>query len=99
MAKQRAEGAKKRLAYFTIDEKVPLWCLEGVYRNGEAVGVLRRADFGHTINKSIGSAFVKRSDGKIVSDNYLLQGKYEIDVMGQLYEAKIHLEGFLTHNK
>lgn len=94
VAKQRAEGVKKRLTYFTMDKAVALWGNEGVYRNGEAVGFLRRADFGHTINKSIGNAFVKRADGQTVTDEYLEQGTYEIDVMGQKYEAKLHLSGF-----
>lgn len=91
VAKQRAEGIKRRLVQFTVDDKVPLWSLEGVYRDGVAVGHLRRADFGHTINKSIGSAYVKRLDGQTITDDYLMQGKYEIDVMGKLYEAKIRL--------
>lgn len=98
MSGQRTNGVEKRLAYFTIDEKIPLWGLEGVYRNGEAVGLLRRADFGHTINKSIGNAFIKRPDSQIVTDDYLRQGKYEIDVMGQLYEAKLHQSGFPKHD-
>lgn len=98
MSGQRTNGVEKRLAYFTIDEKIPLWGLEGVYRNGEAVGLLRRADFGHTINKSIGNAFIKRPDSQIVTDDYLRQGKYEIDVMGQLYEAKLHHSGFPKHD-
>lgn len=98
VSEQRVNGVKKRLAYFTIDEKIPLWGLEGVYRNGEAVGLLRRADFGHTINKSIGNAFIKRPDSQIVTDDYLRQGKYEIDVMGQLYEAKLHHSGFPKHD-
>lgn len=98
MTEQRTKGAKKRLAYFTIDAKVPLWGFEGVYRDGEAVGLLRRADYGHTINKSIGNAFIKRSDGQTVTDDYLQQGKYEIDVMGQMYAAKLHHSGFSAHD-
>lgn len=86
------------MTYFTIDEKIPLWGLEGVYRNGEAVGLLRRADFGHTINKSIGNAFIERLDGQNITDDYLQQGKYEIDVMGQFYEAKLHHFGFPKYN-
>lgn len=98
MAEQRANGVKKRLAYFTIDEQIPLWGFEGVYRDGEAVGLLRRANFGHTINKSIGNAFIKRSDGQTVTDDYLQQGKYEIDVMGQMHAAKLHHSGFSAHD-
>lgn len=91
IAEQRANGINKRLAHFTIDEKIPLWGFEGVYRNGEAVGILRRADFGHTITKSIGNALIKGLNGHTITDDYLQQGKYEIDVMGQLHDAKMHL--------
>lgn len=89
---QRATGIRKRLVYLTIDEKIPLWGLEGVYRNGKAVGFLRRAEYGYTIDKPIGKCYINRTDDQIIDNTFLLQGKYEIDVMGRLYEAKLHLK-------
>lgn len=90
--KQQREGVYKRLSYFTLNEDIPIWGLEGVYRDGEAVGHIRRADFGHFINKSIGKAYIRRTDGIPVNNEYLLEGSYEIDVLGKLYPAKLHLD-------
>lgn len=86
---QLKNGVQKRLVSLTLKEKVAIWGLEGVYCNGNAIGYLRRADFGHFINKSIGKAFIKVDDeNKIDWKN----GTYEIDVLGKLYPADLHIE-------
>ncbi|KAG4075763.1 hypothetical protein HA402_003589 [Bradysia odoriphaga] len=89
--KQRAEGVSKRLVYLTIDEKIPLWGLEGVFRNGECVGYLRLGEFGYSINKSIGKSYISCAKGSWIDNEYLSNGQYEIDVLGQRYKAKLHL--------
>lgn len=89
--KQRAEGVYKRLAYFTIDEKIALWGLEGIYRNGECVGHLWLGEFGYFINKSIGIGYISCPSGRRIDNDYLRAGEYEIDVIGQRYKAKLHL--------
>lgn len=90
--KQQQSGLTKRLVFLTINEEVPLWGLEGVYRNGKPVGHLRRAEFGYSLNKSIGQAYIHRSDGESIDIDYLKQGAYEIDVMGCLHPAKLHIK-------
>lgn len=90
--KQQKDGLSKRLVYLTVNEEVPLWGLEGVYRNGEPAGHLRRAEFGYFINKSIGQSYICRSDGNPIDIDYLKQATYEIDVMGCLHPAKLHIK-------
>lgn len=90
--KQQKEGVFKRLAYFTVNEEIPVWGLEGVYRNGEPAGHLRRAEFGYYINKSIGQSYISRQDGKPIDTEYLKQANYEIDILGKMYPAKLHLK-------
>lgn len=89
---QQKRGLTKRLVHFTVNEEIPLWGLEGVYRNGEPVGHLRRAEFGYFINKSIGHSYIHRSDGKPIDIDYLKQATYEIDVLGCLHPAKLHIK-------
>ncbi|XP_055319035.1 sarcosine dehydrogenase, mitochondrial-like [Sitodiplosis mosellana] len=93
--KQRKHGVHKRLAYLTLDEKIPLWGLEGVYCNGKAVGYVRRAEFGYYINKSIGKSYIRSIDGAPIDVKRLTRGSYEIDVLGKLYSAKVHLQSLL----
>lgn len=89
---QRKNGIHKRLVYLTLNDQVPLWGLEGVYRNGEAVGHVRRGEYGYFIGKPIGKSFIRRSDGKPIDNEYLKNGSYEIDVLGKRYPAKLHLK-------
>lgn len=86
--KQLKEGAKKRLITLTLKDNVAIWGLEGVYCHGKAVGYLRRADFGYFINKSIGKAFINIEDLNSIDWR---NETYEIDVMGKLYPAELHL--------
>lgn len=89
--KQRKEGVHKLLVYLTLSEEIPLWGSEGVYRNGKAVGHIRWAEYGYFINKSIGKAYIQRNDGEPIDNEYLKQATYEIDILGKLYPAKLHL--------
>lgn len=89
--KQRAEGIRKRLVYLTINERIPLWGLEGVYRNGENVGHLRLGEYGYFIDKSIGKAYISSPKGDFIDNDYLCGGEYEIEVLCQRYKAELHL--------
>ena len=81
---------KKRLVTFTVDPEVALNGNEPIYRNGEAVGYLRRGGFGYTINKGIGTGYVilkaKPTDQPV--SEFVQQGCYEVDVMGTRHKAE-----------
>lgn len=88
---QKKNGVHKRLVFFTLNEQIPLWGLEAVYRNGELVGHLRRGDYGFTLQAPIGQSYIKRLDNKPVDAEYIKSGKYQIEIMGELHDAKCHL--------
>uniref|UniRef100_A0AAX7VFZ7 Sarcosine dehydrogenase n=1 Tax=Astatotilapia calliptera TaxID=8154 RepID=A0AAX7VFZ7_ASTCA len=67
LEKQKKEGLKRRIVCFTTDEKVPMFGLEAIYRNGVPVGHLRRADYGFYIDKTIGYGYIRNPDGGVVS--------------------------------
>ncbi|KAG8194546.1 hypothetical protein JTE90_013293 [Oedothorax gibbosus] len=90
LEEQKKTGLRKRLACFTIDEHIPLWGLEVIYRDGIIVGFLRRAEYGFAIGKSIGYGYVSRPDGDVVSLDYLKSGTYELESMGIRYPAVYH---------
>ncbi|XP_067632907.1 sarcosine dehydrogenase, mitochondrial isoform X2 [Eurosta solidaginis] len=89
--KQRRDGIRKRLVYLTLKEEVPIWGLEGVYRNGEAVGFLRRAEYAYALQKSFGQAYISKQDGDFINEDYIKNGSYEIDILGKRYKADCHL--------
>jgi sarcosine dehydrogenase len=66
--------------------------LEAVYRNNEIVGHMRRGEWAYTLDCALGQCYIKRTDtNKPIDINYITSGKYQIEVMGKLYDADIHL--------
>ena len=89
LAKQRAEGIRKLLATFTAGPDVALCGRETVFRNGERVGWLSSAGFGHFVNKSIGMGYV-RSERRI-DRAFVLSGDYELEVAAQRVPCQVTL--------
>ena len=75
---QRRQGVKKKMATFVAAPDVILLGRETIYRNGERVGWLSSAGFGHTIGKSIGMGYIRNPEG--VTTDYVAEGTYELEV-------------------
>ena len=94
---QRVTGKKKMLATFVADGDIILSGRETIYRNGERVGWLNSAGYGHTLGKSIGLGYIRDAAG--VDAIYVKEGEYELDVatvrvpctvsLGPLYDPKM----------
>ncbi|XP_006863775.1 PREDICTED: sarcosine dehydrogenase, mitochondrial [Chrysochloris asiatica] len=92
LEQQRAEGLRRRLVCFTVDEKVPMFGLEAIWRNGHVVGHVRRADFGFTINKTIAYGYIRDPSGGPVSLDFVKSGDYTLERMGVTYAARAHVK-------
>uniref|UniRef100_A0A8D3BLU5 Sarcosine dehydrogenase, mitochondrial n=1 Tax=Scophthalmus maximus TaxID=52904 RepID=A0A8D3BLU5_SCOMX len=92
LEKQKAEGLRRRIVCFTIDEKVPMFGLEAIFRNGVPVGHLRRSDYGFFIDKTIGYGYIRHPDGGVVSADFIRSGEFTLERMGVTYKAKAHLK-------
>ena len=91
IAKQQANGVKKLLTCFTVDDpEVVLLGRETIYRNGERVGWLTSGGFGYTINKPIGYGYVRNPEG--VDENYVKNGEYELEVATKRVKCNVHLK-------
>jgi 4-methylaminobutanoate oxidase (formaldehyde-forming) len=89
LEQQRSTGLKKRLACFTIDDPdTVLWGRETILRDGEQVGWLSSAGFGHTVGKFIGYGHVRSPGG--VDRAFLESGSYELDVATRRVPAQLH---------
>lgn len=95
--KQLNEGLaslKRRLACFTPDDKtIQLFGRETIYRNGERVGWLSSAGYGHTLQTPIGIGYVRSDQG--VSEDFLLNGDYELEIGGTRQACKLSLQPLL----
>lgn len=91
LVQQKKDGLKKRLVCFTVDDHLPLWGLEAIWRNNRIVGFTRRADYGYAIGKSIAFGYIKAPNGVVTTD-YIKSGEYKLESMGQNYPATVHLK-------
>ena len=88
---QASSGLKKQLACFTVeDPSITLIGRETLYRNGQRVGWLSSAGFGHTVGCPIGLGYVR--DPKGVDRTFLESGTYELEVAGTQVPCRIHFE-------
>ncbi|XP_006164328.1 sarcosine dehydrogenase, mitochondrial [Tupaia chinensis] len=92
LEKQRATGLRRRLVCFTVEEKVPMFGLEAIWRNGQVVGHTRRADFGFAIDKTIAYGYICDPSGRPVSLDFVKSGDYALERMGVTYAAQAHLK-------
>lgn len=100
LEEQKKEGLRRRIVCFTIDDKVPMFGLEAVFRNGVPVGHLRRSDYGFFIDKTIGYGYIRNPDGGVVNNDFIKSGEFTMERMGVTYKAKAHIRSpFDPENK
>lgn len=90
LLRQRDAGIDRRLLFFALDNADPvLYGGELVLRDGEPVGDLRSAAYGHTLGRAVGLGYVRCENGTSLSD--FLSGTYEIDLAGARHSATPYL--------
>ncbi|HET6592794.1 MAG TPA: FAD-dependent oxidoreductase [Xanthomonadales bacterium] len=89
-AKQAAAPYKQRLVQILLQDPEPLmYHAEVVLRDGKVVGDVRAAAYGHTLGGAVGLAMV---EGDPVDRAWLDSGKWEVDIAGKRYPAKVSLQ-------
>ena len=85
---QKAAGLpKRRLVQFLLeDPQAMLYHNEPIHRDGELNGRVTSAMFGHTLGAATALGYVTNPSG--VSDEYILSGKYSIQVADRRVGAK-----------
>jgi 4-methylaminobutanoate oxidase (formaldehyde-forming) len=86
LAKQRAVGPSKRLGLFTLNDPQAFpWGGEAILRNGRPAGEVSSAGYSDRLGRAVVMGYV-RGDGPI-ERGYVLNGRYEIDISGDRFEA------------
>lgn len=84
---------RKRLTQVALLDSEPLlFGTEPVWRNGEMVGYLRSAGYGHTLGCSVGMGYLSCAAG--VTPEWLASGRFEVEVAGDRYPALAQLRAF-----
>ncbi|KAK7075104.1 hypothetical protein SK128_005196 [Halocaridina rubra] len=90
--KQKVRGITKKLVTITVDDPlIPLWGLEGIWRDGKPVGYIRRADYAFALGRSLGYGYVQHPDKSIVTNDFLKSGTWKIESMGEYIDATVHI--------
>jgi 4-methylaminobutanoate oxidase (formaldehyde-forming) len=66
---------------------------EPVWRNGELVGRISSAMFGHTIGAPLGLGYLANG-GAPVSPDWIAAGRYEVEVADERIAARVSLRPF-----
>lgn len=66
--------------------------LEAIWRNGQVVGHVRRADFGFAVDKTLAYGYIRDPSGQSVSLDFVKSGDYALERMGVTYPARAHLK-------
>jgi 4-methylaminobutanoate oxidase (formaldehyde-forming) len=82
----------ERLVHILLEDPEPLMIhQEIVLRDGQPVGDVRAASYGHSLGASVGLAMVK---GDPVDAAYLEGGTWEVDIAGKRYPARLSLQPY-----
>jgi len=91
---KRAEGPlRRRLAQILVrDPAAMMFHAEIVHRDGQPVGYVRAASYGHTLGGAVGLAMIEgASEREFVDAAYLRDGNWEVDIAGRRYPATASL--------
>jgi 4-methylaminobutanoate oxidase (formaldehyde-forming) len=90
--KARAGGPRRRLVSIVLDDPAPvMWGGELLVRDGAAAGQVTSAAWGETLGASVGLAYLWRPDGEVVAAGYAREGRYQVNIGGELVPATVHL--------
>ena len=91
LLRQREQGLTQRLVQFVLDDPEPLlFGGELILRDGQSVGEVTSAAYGHTLGRSVALGWVRHAGG--VDRATIEAGTYELDVGGERFAATAHLE-------
>jgi 4-methylaminobutanoate oxidase (formaldehyde-forming) len=91
LMRQRASGLKRKLVMFTLENPEPLlYHDEPIYRNGELISSVTHGAYGHMLGCAMGMGYLEHPE--VISDEWILSGRYEIDVERTRIPATVHLK-------
>jgi 4-methylaminobutanoate oxidase (formaldehyde-forming) len=90
LLKQKEEGLKRKLVMFTLeDPNIMLYGSEPIYRDGVWMENMTSGAYGFKVGSAVGMGYVKSEQA--ISEDWILSGKYEIEVEGKMIPAKVHI--------
>ncbi|MBV7520436.1 FAD-dependent oxidoreductase [Ensifer sp. ENS12] len=87
----KAKGApSRRIVQFTVNDPWPmLWGGELILRDGNPVGEVRSAAYGHTLGRSVALALIEHATG--VDTDFVKSGNFEVELAGVRFAVTPHV--------
>ena len=90
LLKQKESGIKRKLVMFTLeDSTIMLYGSEPIYRDGVWMENMTSGAYGFKLGTAVGMGYVKSEQP--INEDWILNGKYEIEVEGKMVPAKVHI--------
>jgi 4-methylaminobutanoate oxidase (formaldehyde-forming) len=87
---KKEAGLTRKLVMFTPEAPdIMLYGSEPLYRNGLWMNNLTSGAYGFKIGSAVGMGYVKNGDN--ITDQWVLDGKYELEVEGKMIPARVHI--------
>jgi glycine cleavage system aminomethyltransferase T/glycine/D-amino acid oxidase-like deaminating enzyme len=83
----------QRLVQVLVKDPEPfMYHGEVVWRNGERVGDVRAASYGHTLGGAVGLAMVQKGEGTTFGKKFIEEGEWEVEIASKRYPAEVSLK-------
>ena len=90
LLRQKEGPLRRRLLVFSLEDPEPLlFGDEPIYRDGELVGRITSASYGHTIGRAAGLGYVTHPGG--VDRAFIESGRWELDIACERFPARASL--------
>ena len=91
--KARADGPRRRLVSVVLHDPDALaWGGELVLRDGQPAGQVTSAAWGESVGGTVGLAYLRDPAGVPVTQGFVREGRYEVNVGGRLVAATVGLK-------
>jgi glycine cleavage system aminomethyltransferase T/glycine/D-amino acid oxidase-like deaminating enzyme len=94
LERQREEGLRRRLVAVALERTDRmLYHNEPIWRNGELVGRISSAMYGHTVGAPLGLGYLTNG-GAPLDAQWIAAGRYEVEVADERLPARVSLQPF-----
>jgi 4-methylaminobutanoate oxidase (formaldehyde-forming) len=90
LAQKAAPLTRALMQVLVLDPAPLMFHAEVVRRNGQPVGYVRAASYGHTLGGAVGLAMIEA--GMAVDATWIAAGEWSVEIAGKKYAARVSLE-------
>ena len=94
LERQREQGLRRRLVALALERTDRmLYHNEPIWRNGELVGRISSAMYGHSVDAPLGLGYLANG-GALVDAQWIAAGRYEVEIADERVPARVSLQPF-----